>query len=166
MKFKLKNNFVKQPIKEEAKGLKRDLSEASKQSRLAEIKYKKDKIKTVISEMYEVAELDEFFGMGKFSKAKKAYATMKGNELAQLTQAYKSKDMSYVDLSRSLVQTLPNDLNGIVQQFQFDDRSDIQTLKQSIMDMIQPMDYNTFVAQSQGGASMSDFAGGASSGSL
>jgi len=163
MKFKLKNSFVKQLIKEEAEGLKKDLLGSVGQDRLDEIRIKKDKIKTIVNEMYDGAELDELFGMGKFNKAKKAYAEMRRNELAQLTQAYKAKDMAYVEISKALVQALPTDMSSLIKQFGFSDRSDIQTLRRTLMEMIQPMDYKVFVKQAQGGVSMADFGAGAAS---
>lgn len=163
MKFTLKNSFVKQLIKEEAESLKKDLLASRRESRLDEIRMKRERINTVISEMYEGEDLDELFGMGKFSKAKKAYLEKYANEYAQLNQAYKSKDMAYIDLSKSLVENLPNDLRELINQFGFTDRSDIQALKTTIMDIIQPMSYKTFAAQAQGGVSMRDIAGGTSS---
>lgn len=163
MKFTLKNSLMKQLIKEEAKSLKKDLMTSGRQSRLDEIKSKREEISAIISEMYESEELEELFGMGKFSKAKKAYLTKYQNEIAQLKQAYKAKDLAYIEISSALVKNLGNDLNELIRQFGFSDRSDIQTLKTTIMEIIQPMSYKTFRSQAEGGISIKDFAGGTSS---
>jgi len=164
MKFKLKNNFMKQLIKEEAKNLKKELMESKKDSRLDEIASRRKKIKNSISEIYEKNELDELFGMGTFSKAKKAYKAKYEQEIANLTKAYKSKDLSYVDMSKSLVQKLGTDIPALAKQFGIEDPSDRKALNKTILDLVQPMTYDTFKAQVQGGVSMKDISRGTTKG--
>jgi|TARA_R110000851_G_scaffold85152_3_gene185308 predicted mannosyl-3-phosphoglycerate phosphatase (HAD superfamily) len=165
MKFTLKNKFVKQIIKEEVEGLKKDLLGLNKQSRLDEIRLKKDKIQNIVNEMYEDSEeLEELFGMGKFSKAKKAYIEMRRDDVAQLTQAYKANDIAYVEISKKLLQSLNTDMSSLIKQFGFTDKNDIQTLKRTLMEVIQPMDYKTFASQSQKGVSFRDVAAGSTAG--
>lgn len=181
MKFKISKKKLDQIIKEEAVKIKTDkiLKESNYQERLSLLESKMNNLDKKISQIYpkeqldeatasflgldEEEQMDEIFGMGKFSKAKKMLKQMKADEYNQLMQAYKSLSPEYITLSKNLVSQVPALTNQIAAQVGITDRSDLNTLRKSFMDMFQPMDYGTFRSQMQkGGASFIDIAKGAS----
>lgn len=147
-------------VKAEAKKLKEELMGGAPKSRLSEIKERRNKIQTQLNEMYREDELDEFFGAGKFKKAKNAFKEANAQELDAMIQAYKSKDMSYIDLSKSLVNKVNASYADLAKQFGLTDPSDMKTLRKDLLELVQPMDFNTFKAQVQGGTSMAHLGSG------
>jgi len=163
MKFKVKNSLLESVVKAEAKKLKEELMGGAPKSRLSEIKNRKNNIQTQLNEMYQEEELDEFFGAGKFKKAKNAFKEANAQELGALIQAYKAKDMSYIELSKSLVNKVNSSYVELANQFGLTDPSDMKTLRKDLLELVQPMNFNTFKAQAQGGTSMSHFGAGTGS---
>lgn len=162
MKIKVKNSLLESVIKQEARKLKNELSESKKNGKLRQISEQRQKIKAQLKEMYEEQELDELFGMGKFAKAKKAFKAANEQAIADMMNAYKNKDMSYIDKSRALLDVVNQSLSELAQQFGITDRSDLLTLRTSLLELVQPMDYKTFAAQAKrGGFSIKDIGSGA-----
>lgn len=151
-------------VKAEAKRLKEELMGGAPKSRLGEIKERKNMIQTQLNEMYQEEELDEFFGAGKFKKAKNAFKEDNAQELETMIQAYKGKDVSYIDLSKSLINKVNASYAELAEQFGLTDPSDMKTLRMDLLKLVQPMDFSTFKAQVQGKTSMSHFASGAGAG--
>ena len=133
-------------------------------SRLSEIKKRKNMIQTQLNEMYQEEELDEFFGAGKFKKAKNAFKEANAQEIEAMIQSYNGKDMSYIELSKSLINKANTSYAELANQFGLADPSDMKTLRMDILKFVQPMDLNTFKSQLQGGSSMAHFGSGAGAG--
>lgn len=187
MKFTIKNTLLESVVKAEAKKLRKEFSGKSrlseiakrkesikgevegvvsgdKKSRLGELNERRKNIQSQLSEMYSDGDLEEIFGASKFKKAKKAFVADNQSELAAMQQAYKAKDMSYVELSKALMQKANANLRSLANQFGITDPSDMRVLKSDLMQLVQPMDYGTFQRQAQGGTSFKDFAAGSSTG--
>lgn len=182
MKFNISKKELDQIIKEEAIKLKSEqiLKEEKYQKKLRLLESRMNSINQEIEDLYpkqqldeatasflgldEEEQVDEIFGMGKFSKAKKLFKQMKSDQFNKLMQAYKSRSPEYITLSKQMVNEIPALTNQIAAQVGITDRSDLNTLRKSLMDMVQPMDYGTFKAQAKkGGASFADIARGSSS---
>lgn len=181
MKLRISKEKLNALIKEEAMKLKANrLQENKAQQKLSLLEGQLAEVEQEMRDVYAGQELDEetaamlgipqeqeieeIFGLGKFEKAAKAYKQAKANELGAVQQAYKALDPSYVSASQALVQTLRQDAAAIAQQHGISG-SDVQVLYKDLLQLVQPMDYNTFKRQaSQGGSSFRDIATGASSG--
>ena len=164
MKFKVKNSLLESVVKAEAKKLKEELMGGAPKSRLSEIKKRKNMIQTQLNEMYQEEELDEFFGAGKFKKAKNAFKEANAQEIEAMIQSYNGKDMSYIELSKSLINKANTSYAELANQFGLTDPSDMKTLRMDLLKLVQPMDFNTFKSQLQGGSSMAHFGSGAGAG--
>lgn len=180
MKLKISKEKLNALIKEEAMKLKaKQIQENSTTDKVRLLESKLSEVEQEMRDVYEGQDLDEhtaemlgitqeqeieeIFGYGKFEKAKKAYQQSKAAELAQLTQAYKSYAPEYISLSKAMVQSLSQDAQALAQQFGISG-SDVRVLYKDLMQVVQPMDYNTFNRQAaQGGAGFKDVASGAKS---
>jgi hypothetical protein len=166
MKLKISKQQLNQIIKEEAIRIKTErlMNESAAQklalyeSKLAKIDqemkriYQGERLDEEVTEFLGIqeAELEEYFGLSKFEKAKKAYKEMKGGQVEQLRKAYKSYSPEYVDLSRALLATLQNDAIQLAKEFNITG-GDIGVLRKDLLGLIQPMDYATFSNQAKKG---------------
>lgn len=181
MKLKISKKQLNALIKEEAVKLKaKRIQENEAQQKLSLLEGQLAEVEQEMRDVYAGQELDEetaamlgitqeqeieeIFGLGKFEKAMKAYKQAKAQELEALTQAYKSYNPAYIANSQALLKTLRQDAAALAQQHGISG-SDVQVLYKDLMQLVQPMDYNTFKRQAaQGGAGFKDVAAGASFG--
>lgn len=167
MKIKLSKQKLNQIIKEEAIRLKSEfILKEDVKNKISLLENEVSDIEEQMRSIYSEDEVDEslqeILGFGPQAKAKKAYQEMYAQQLDALKKAYKSYDPSYIEISRSLVEKLRQDASNLAKQFGV---KDVQFLYKELLEMVQPMDYNTFKRQAEkGGFSMRDVASGASTG--
>jgi superfamily I DNA and/or RNA helicase len=173
-KIKISKEKLDRIIKEEAIRLKSEfLIKEEAQNKLALLESQLGNIEQEMHDVYAEDELDEeaaemlgmtqeVLGFSKFEKAKKAYKELKAQELGQLMVAYKAYSPEYIKIAKQLMGTLRQDAAQLAQQFGI---TDVQVFYKDLLQVAQPMDFNTFKRQAQkGGASFRDIASGAQAG--
>ena len=149
---------IRDIISEETKRFKKKLTLESEKKQLLK----------KLNEMYmEEKMLDEEETLNEMFEFKKArndfYATHKA-DIDAAKEAYKSGDMSYVEIAKKLEDTIQKEYMSLAKKHGISGGNDLAVLKKDLLDKYVPMDIDTFKRQQKAGTSLGDVVGGASAG--
>lgn len=166
----LKENYKKSELKklimtEAKKAADNYLQSKTRESRqielMEELGYLLEGLKEYESDISEAEMINELF---EFKKAKNDFKATHREELDKMKNAYDKKDPSYVEIVEKLKGAVRNEYKDLAKKYKISGANDLGLLYKELMEIVEPMDVETFKRQMKSGTSIGDIAGGAGAG--